>query len=47
MRKFCNDEVRGLKMKKNEKHVWQFEQIYLFYCVFLACPLALHFKDDL
>jgi hypothetical protein len=32
-------------MKK--KHVLQFEKMGLLYNYFLACPLALHFKDDL
>jgi hypothetical protein len=35
-------KVEGVKPKKNEKkHALQFEKMYL------ACPLALHFKDDL
>jgi hypothetical protein len=35
-------------MKKNEKTcVLQIEKTYFHYYSFLACHLALHFKDDL
>jgi len=33
--------------KKKEKKVLKFEKTYFFYNSFLACPLALHFKDNL
>jgi hypothetical protein len=47
MRKLWTDEVGMVKMKKNEKKpVLQFEKNLLFYCSFLAAPLALLFKDD-
>jgi len=29
------------------KHILQFEKTYFLYYLFLATPLALHFKDDL
>jgi hypothetical protein len=29
-----------------KKRILQFEKPYLFYCSFLAGPLALHFQDD-
>jgi hypothetical protein len=45
MRKLCTDEVRGIRMKKNEKkQVLQFEKTYFLYCSFSAAP---RFKDDL
>jgi hypothetical protein len=48
MRKLCIDEAGRGKVKKNEKTcVLQFKKTYIFYCSFLAAPLALHFKDDL
>jgi hypothetical protein len=38
LRKLCTDEVEEVKMKKNEK-----KRVLL---LFLAAPLALHFRDD-
>jgi hypothetical protein len=48
MRKLCTNEVGEVKMKKNEKkRVLQFEKMFFFLLLFLASPLALHFKADL
>jgi hypothetical protein len=44
MRKFCTDEVGGVKMKKNKKKNFCNSKIVFFLIFFLAAPLALHFK---
>jgi hypothetical protein len=38
---------RGQNEKKRKKKVLKFEKTYFLYNSFLACPLALHFQDDL
>jgi len=43
MRKLCIDEVGEVKMKKNEKN----EKNCIFLLLFIAAPLALHFKDGM
>jgi hypothetical protein len=48
MRKLCTNEVGGLKMKNNEKNAFfNFLKNVFFLLLFLAAPLALHFKDYL
>jgi hypothetical protein len=39
MRKFCIDEVGGVKMKKNEKYLFcNLKKRFFFYCSFLVAP---------
>jgi hypothetical protein len=33
--------------QNEKKHIFQFEKTYFLYWYFLACPLALYFKEDL
>jgi len=48
MRKLCTVEVEGVKMEKNEKTRFVIRKKLIFFtALFLAAPLALHFKDDL
>jgi hypothetical protein len=46
LRKLCTNEIRGVKMKKNEKNTFCNSKKHNFGS-FGAVPLGLHFKDDL
>jgi hypothetical protein len=51
MGKLCTNEVKEIKMEKNEKKkkkCFAIQKTYFLYgSFFLATPLALHFQDDL
>jgi hypothetical protein len=43
-RKLCTDEVRGIKMKKNEKNVFCNSKKCIFFTALLGCSFAFAFQ---